>query len=167
MHSRSMMPAIAALALLAATMITGCTAPGAAPEHASAIQHGDDSRITEIANMTPVDAALANGPVLIEFGAPWCTWCGKEKPVVEGLADEYNAVAFFEVNTDDSRGMAKDFYVSSIPQMEIIVNKNSDGSYRYVGADGKNGTDRYGSKIVGYMTREELKPLIDAAVAAR
>ncbi|HMK47870.1 MAG TPA: thioredoxin family protein [Methanocella sp.] len=170
MHSRSMMPYIAALLLAATIMIAGCTAPSASSAQASAspVQSGgDDSRIIEIDSMTSVDAALVNGPVLIEFGAPWCAWCSQEKPVVAGLADEYPTVAFFEVNSDDSPGMVKDFYVKGIPQMEIIVRKNPDGSYQYIDAMGTSVTDRYKSRIVGYRTREELKPLIDAAVAVR
>ena len=117
--------------------------------------------------MAEIDAALAGGPVFVEFGAAWCEWCQKEKPVVEGLALNYSGITFVDVDTDVNGKLADSFYVSGIPQMAIVARKNPDGSYLYVDQDGLATTDRYGSRIVGYRESAELKPLLDAALAAR
>jgi thioredoxin 1 len=117
--------------------------------------------------MGEVDAALASRPVLMELGASWCDWCQKEKPVLRGLAGQYPNVAFLDVDVDQSKSMADAFYVSSVPQLEIIVKKNPDGSYLYIGPDGKTTTDRVKSRIVGYQEAGALTPLINAALAAR
>ena len=116
--------------------------------------------------MGEIDSALASGPVVLEFGATWCDWCQKEKPVLQGLAGEYGNVAFLSVDVDQSKSLADAFYVSSIPQLEVIVKKAGSG-YQYIKPDGSSTTDRYSSRIVGYQDAGQLRPLINAALAAR
>ncbi len=117
--------------------------------------------------MGDIDAALAARPVLVELGASWCDWCQKEKPVLRGLAGQYGGMAFLYADVDQNRALADAFYVSSVPQLEIIVRKNGDGSYLYIGPDGRTTTDRYASRIIGYQEASALTPLINAALAAR
>jgi thioredoxin-like negative regulator of GroEL len=73
--------------------------------------------------MGEVDAALAAGPVVMELGATWCDWCQKEKPVLRSLAGQYPGVAFLYVDIDQSKAMKDAFYVSSVPQLEVIVKR--------------------------------------------
>jgi thiol-disulfide isomerase/thioredoxin len=117
--------------------------------------------------MGEVDAALAAGPVVMELGATWCDWCQKEKPVLRSLAGQYPGVAFLYVDIDQSKAMKDAFYVSSVPQLEVIVKKNADGSYLYIDPAGATTTDRYKSRIIGYQEEGQLKPLVNAALAAR
>ncbi len=117
--------------------------------------------------MSLVETALESKPVFIEFGAPWCGWCDLEKPVLEDLSAEYPGIAFYSVNVDESRSLADDFYIKGIPAMYLIVKKNPDGSYQYIDMAGKTNSDRLKSMIRGYRTYDQLKPLMDAAVAAR
>jgi thiol-disulfide isomerase/thioredoxin len=117
--------------------------------------------------MGEIDAALQDGPVFVEFGAPWCDWCGEEKLVVESLSASYGSIAFIDVDVDMNRSIADDFYVEGIPQMHIIVRKNPDGSYLYIDPQGKATTDRSQSRIVGYRDADQLKRLLDVAVTAR
>lgn len=126
-----------------------------------------ETQITEISDTATIDKALESGPALIEFGAPWCGWCDLEKPVLEQLSSEYPGIAFYSVNIDENPGIADDFYVTGIPAMALIVKKNSDGSYLYVTPAGKTSDDRYKSMIRGYRTYDQLKPLMDTALAAR
>lgn len=154
MRSKAVMM-IAALAIVAIISgVAGCTGTTKAPADT---------------NMEGIDSELAKGPVFVEFGAPWCSWCQLEKPVVENLSNDYAGMAFIAIDTDSSNGsaLAVDFYVDGIPQMNIIVKKNPDGSYLYVGPDGKTTSDRYKSRLVGYQESGQLKPLIEAALAAR
>jgi hypothetical protein len=71
------------------------------------------------------------------------------------------------MDVDLNATLADEFYVNGIPQMHIIVRKNPDGSYLYIDPWGNVTTDRFQSRIVGYRERDQLKPLLDAAVAAR
>jgi thiol-disulfide isomerase/thioredoxin len=117
--------------------------------------------------MAKVDAALEKGPVLVEFGADRCGWCVKQKPIVEDLSREYAGVTFLQVDVDAEPGLADSFYVQGIPQLDIVVKKHADGTYLYVDDRGGTTTDRYRSRIVGFRERDQLRPLIDAAIAAR
>ena len=117
--------------------------------------------------MGEIDSALSSGPVVLELGAAWCDWCQKEKPVLRGLAGQYGNVAFLYADVDRSGALKDAFYVTSVPQLAVIVKKNPDGSYLYVGPDGSTTSDRYRSRIVGYQDAGQLTPLINAALAAR
>lgn len=117
--------------------------------------------------MGQFDADLANGPVFIEFGAPWCDWCAKEKPVVDNLTREYPGVKFYSIDTDNGGDLVKAFYVSGIPQMNVIAGKNADGSYRYVDAEGRVTADREKSSIIGYTETDQLKHVLDVALGSR
>lgn len=117
--------------------------------------------------MSEIDSALASGPVVLELGAAWCDWCQKQKPVMRSLAGRYPGVAFLYADIDQSGSLKDAFYVSSVPQLAVIVKKNPDGSYLYINANGGTTTDRYASRIIGYKDEGQLRPLVDAAVAAR
>ncbi len=129
----------------------------------------------KVANSTPsadpvmgrFDADLANGPVFIEFGATWCEWCEKEKPVIDNLTREYPGVKFYSVDADNSSDLVNAFYVTGIPQMNVIARKNADGTYLYVDPYGKLTADRKKSCIIGYTETDQLKPVLDAALENR
>jgi thiol-disulfide isomerase/thioredoxin len=114
-----------------------------------------------------IDDGLRNGPVLVEFGAEWCGWCEKEKPVIENLLRDVKGVNFVSVDIDLNGTLADDYYVEGVPQLNLIVKKNLDGSYLYIDRYGNTTTDRFRSRMVGYMEYDELRPLVDAAVRAR
>lgn len=119
------------------------------------------------ADMTAIDAALEKGPVFIEFGAEWCGWCEVQQPIVEELMAEYPGVTFMDIDVDRNASLADAFYVNGIPQMNVIVNKSSNGTYQYVDVDGLATGDRKKSAIVGYHEKPDLKKALDAAVIAR
>lgn len=180
MRRKALLYLFSALIVLISVIASGCTSPAsptsiATPESSPATGtisspepgSSTDTGITEISDLAAVDMALESGPALVEFGAPWCGWCDLEKPVLEQLSSEYPGIAFYSVNIDESPGLANAFYAKSIPVMALIVKKNSDGSYLYVTPAGKTSDDRYKSMIKGYRTYDQLKPLMDAALAAR
>lgn len=174
---RSLSGLLLVLAVLLVFAVVGCVAPASSPAGTAApsASTGADNASSPaqqpldhvVTGQPGIDAALEAGPVFLEFGAEWCYWCNLEKPVVGNLSVEYPGIAFLSADTDESPGLAKAFYVKGIPQLEIIVRKNPDGSYLYIDPTGNTTTDRYASRIVGYHTHDELKPLLGAAVAAR
>ncbi len=117
--------------------------------------------------MKNIDAALEKGPVFVEFGAPWCHWCDEEKPLVEELTKEYPDVTFIEIDVDENASLADAFYVNGIPQMDVIVRKDTDGSYLYADTFGNTTGDRKKSAIIGYTEKADLKKALDAAMRMR
>ena len=113
------------------------------------------------------DADLASGPVFVEFGASWCEWCEKEKPIVDNLTKEYPGVKFYSIDTDSDADLANAFYVSGIPQMNVIAAKNADGTYLYIDSYGKTTNDRKKSAIIGYTEAGPLQQVLDAALETR
>ena len=77
--------------------------------------------------------AEADGPVLIDFWAPWCGPCRQLTPTIEALADDYQGKATVaKVNTDEARQLAGKFGISSIPALFIM--KDGEIVDRMVGA---------------------------------
>ena len=67
------------------------------------------------------EISSADGPVLVDFWAPWCGPCRMLSPSIEALADEYQGKAkVVKVNTDDARQTAMKFGISSIPALFIM-----------------------------------------------
>jgi len=117
--------------------------------------------------MQSIDSALTNGPVFLEFYTTGCEYCQQEKPIIDQLKSEYPGVTFLEVNAMDNKDLANAFGVTGVPQMDVIVKKNADGSYVYATISGSTTGDRQGSRIIGFTQKSNLEKAINAALSAR
>ena len=64
----------------------------------------------------------ADRPVIVEFGADWCAPCKRMRPVIQGLAEQWDGKAlFFEINVDDSYALAMKYQVMSVPTLILLV----------------------------------------------
>jgi len=64
---------------------------------------------------------LAERPVLVEFGAPWCGPCRLLEPVLEELAAEYgDRVDFYTVDVDQSPQLAMQQSVMGVPTVMLF-----------------------------------------------
>ena len=77
-------------------------------------------------------------PVLIDF---WATWCMRQGPIVEALAEEGYAVG--KVDVDQNMALAQQFRVVSIPTLILFKD----------GAEVK--------RFVGLTSKEELKSALE------
>jgi len=78
--------------------------------------------VTEL-DATTFDAAVAGGPVLVDFWAPWCRPCKALEPILAELP-----VEVARVNIDEHPGIASRFDVLSIPTVVLFAGGEARGS---------------------------------------
>ncbi|OQC17552.1 MAG: Thioredoxin [Lentisphaerae bacterium ADurb.Bin082] len=74
--------------------------------------------ITGVENLTEdsFTAAIASGPVLVDFWAGWCGPCRRQMPIIaETVADLPEGVRIAKVNVDEQKALAKRYQISGIP----------------------------------------------------
>ena len=78
--------------------------------------------MTELDRAT-FDEAIAGGPVLVDFWAPWCRPCKALEPILEDLP-----VEVARLNVEEEPGIASRYEVLSIPTVILFAGGEARGS---------------------------------------
>lgn len=81
-------------------------------------------------------------PVIIEYGARWCSPCRALEPTLEELSKETTKAKFYKIDVDKEPELTKKFSIMSVPTI-IILKKGKEIA-----------------RINGYPGKEQLKEKI-------
>ncbi len=100
--------------------------------------------IVNLTKQNSKEIQQSNKPVVLDIFATWCGPCLQMKPHFEQLAHELSEKYIFaELNVDESRELALQYNVTSVPTLIFIKNSNIVG------------------REVGYLPKDELKAKIE------
>ncbi len=160
---------LAVVALVVATVLTGCGTRAAGPDETGGQVAADRERISlEITSTTSSGASfdatsLSGKPVVFWFWAPWCATCQAQAPGVRRLAETYaDKVAVVGVGSLDERAAVQAF-AEDVPGVTHLV--DPDGAvWRHFGVKAQSTylvLDPDGGKVAsGYLEDEELADMV-------
>ena len=123
----------------------------------------DDSLAIHLTDISQIDEALLNGPVLLKIGGD-CQPCKDQDPIIIELAEEYerNATVMY-VDIHESPELIVSFNVHAIPDLCVIVGVEN-GKYIYMAHDGTTSKHHESTKFIGLTDKQMLVKTLDHAI---
>lgn len=60
-------------------------------------------------------------PALVEFSAPWCTYCRRIGPAMKKIAEQYeSSMTIGEINIDEQEALTEEYQVEVIPTLMLF-----------------------------------------------
>ena len=84
---------------------------------------------------------LGSKPVMVDFWAPWCTYCRRIEPVLDKLADSREDILIVKVNIDEEPELARQERIEVIPTLVVYQNGYDLGSV--VAPDSKRSIEEF------------------------
>lgn len=109
--------------------------PAATREALAKMDSASTATVSVVTDATFKAQVLDNpGWVLVDFGATWCGWCTKLKPVLDQVAQDYaGKLKIVSMDVDDSPTIPRQFSVQGLPTLILYHNgqmKNRTEGYR-------------------------------------
>ena len=84
--------------------------------------------MTELDEAT-FDEAIAGGPLLVDFWAPWCVPCKQIAPILDEIAEEkQDQITIAKINIDDNPNTPGKYGVRGIPTLMLFRGGNVQGT---------------------------------------
>ena len=75
------------------------------------------------------NAMAQNKPVLVDFWAPWCSYCRRIGPAYDKIAEQYGQdLVVAKINIDEEPALAEAEHIEVIPTLVLYRNGQAIGS---------------------------------------
>lgn len=73
-----------------------------------------------IINKNNIDIINGEKPVLVEFQAPWCTYCRRIEPVLDRISSSRDDIIVGKINIDNDPELAEKYKIELVPTLMLF-----------------------------------------------